>query len=91
MQRLFALTPNHYRARIEQPLTVAFDQWRHQVNQMKQEAASLGLDVETDAVVEWWLDRYNYDGVIFTNARQRYQYDRVVVVFRRSQLVQVRR
>ncbi len=91
LQRLFVLTPTHYRARIEQPLTVEFAQWQHQVSQMKQEAASLGLDIETDAVVEWWLDRYNYDGVIFTNARQRYQYDQVVIVFRRSQLVQVGR
>lgn len=56
---------------------------------MKREAAGLGLDIETDAVIEWWLDRYAYDGVIFHGAAQRYQFERVIVVFRRNQLAAV--
>jgi hypothetical protein len=90
-QRLFAWSPNDYHVRMEQPFTVVYDQWRCQVDRMQREAASVGLDMETDAVVEWWFDRYNDDGVIFTHARQRYRYDRVVVVFRRSQVVRVQR
>ncbi|MCS6889608.1 MAG: zinc ribbon domain-containing protein [Chloroflexus sp.] len=89
LQRLFVLTPSRYRARIERPFTVDWGQWKQQVKAIQREAASLGLDIETDAAVEWWLDRYGYDGVIFTGARQRYQCDQVIVAFRRGQLVQV--
>ncbi len=89
LQRLFVLTPSHYRARIERPFTADLGQWKQKVNEIQREAASLGLDIETDAAVEWWLDRYGYDSVIFTGARQRYHYDQVIVAFRRGQLVQV--
>lgn len=89
LQRLFVLTPSRYRARIERSFTIDWDQWKRQVKAIQREAASLGLDIETDAAVEWWLDRYGYDGVIFTGARQRYQCDQVIVAFRRGQLVQV--
>ncbi|WP_322512874.1 zinc ribbon domain-containing protein [Chloroflexus sp.] len=89
LQRLFVLTPSRYRARIERPFTIDWGQLKRQVKAIQREAASLGLDIETDAAVEWWLDRYGYDGVIFTGARQRYQCDQVIVAFRRGQLVQV--
>ncbi|MEF3274582.1 MAG: zinc ribbon domain-containing protein [Chloroflexus sp.] len=86
-QRILLLGPTYYRARVERPFTADLNVWNQQVQQIKQEAASLGLDIETDAAVEWWLDRYGYDSVIFTGARRRYQADQVVIVFRRSQLV----
>lgn len=89
LQRFFVLTPGHYRARIERPFTADLGQWKHQVKEIQREAASLGLDIETDAAVEWWLDRYGYDGVIFTGARQKYQCEQVIVAFRRGQLVRV--
>ncbi|WP_298816115.1 zinc ribbon domain-containing protein [Chloroflexus sp.] len=89
LQRLLSPGPSLYRARIERPFVVDFHSWQSQIQQIRQEAAGLGLDVETDAAIEWWLDRYGYDGAIFTGAQQRYQCDRVLIAFRRGQLVQI--
>ncbi|WP_322820022.1 zinc ribbon domain-containing protein [Chloroflexus sp.] len=88
-QRLLAPGPTRYYIRVEYPLIIGLGEWKRQVKQMTHEAAGLGLDIETDAVIEWWLDRYAYDGVIFHGAAQRYQFDQVVVVFRRGQLAEV--
>ncbi|GIV89712.1 MAG: zinc ribbon domain-containing protein [Chloroflexus sp.] len=89
LQRLFVVTPARYRVRIERPLTVDLTAWNRQVKQIRQEAAALGLDVATDAAIEWWIDRYGYDGVIFTGADQRYRCNQVIVAFRRGQVVRV--
>jgi hypothetical protein len=49
-------------------------------------ARGLGLDLETDLVVEWWLDRQGHDGVVIEDAQPLYEHRRVVIAFRRSQI-----
>ncbi len=89
LQRILNLGGERYRARLERPFTIDLRAWPEQVTHIRREGAGLGLDLETDTVVEWWLDRYGYDSVIFTGAQERYQRDQVIVAFRRSQIARV--
>ncbi|MEI7645380.1 MAG: zinc ribbon domain-containing protein [Chloroflexales bacterium] len=78
-----------YRVRLLRPYTCGLAAWGRQLTQIRSEARSLGMAMEAEPAAEWWLDRNGYDGVIFTKAQSRYRAERVVIVFRRSQLVHV--
>jgi hypothetical protein len=78
------------RVRVTNPFTCAWPAWRKQRAAIAREAADLGMAMATEAMVEWWCDRYGYDALIFTDARRRYEVDRVLIVFRRSQVVEVK-
>lgn len=82
--------PQRFRARVERPLVCAFADWAGRLGLMREEARSLGLDLEPALAAEWWLDRNGHDGVILTGAQQRYGAERAVIVFRRSQLAQIK-
>jgi hypothetical protein len=90
-QRLIGgLQPARYRVRVEHPLRCALDEWPGLLGRMREEARSLGLDLEPALAAEWWLDRGGYDGVIFSGAQARYGVEQAVIVFRRGQLAQIR-
>jgi hypothetical protein len=72
------------------PFRCTLAEWEAQLRQITSEARTLGLDLEPALAAEWWLDRYGYDGVLFNAAQQRYQVERVVIVFRRAQLARIR-
>jgi hypothetical protein len=82
--------PPRYRARVERPLSCELDAWDGRLRAIRAEARGLGLDLEPALAAEWWLDRQGHDGVIFTAAQARYGAERVVIVFRRGQLAQIR-
>lgn len=82
--------PHRYRARVLRPFRCTLAEWEAQLRQITSEARTLGLDLEPALAAEWWLDRYGYDGVLFSAAQQRYQVERVVIVFRRAQLARIR-
>lgn len=79
-----------YRVRLERPFVCALAEWEQRLPRVRDEARQLGLDLDPAQAAEWWLDRYGHDGVIFTAAAARYSAERVVIAFRRAQLVQVR-
>jgi hypothetical protein len=79
-----------YRVRLERPLICSLDEWEHRLPRVRDEARQLGLDLDAAQAAEWWLDRYGHDGVIFSAAQHRFGTERVVVAFRRAQLVRVR-
>ncbi len=81
--------PQRFRVRLEQPFTCDLEEWPQRLETIRAEARSLGLDLDPAQAAEWWLDRYGYDGVVFTGARKRYAAARVVIVFRRSQLARI--
>lgn len=82
--------PARYRVRVERPFRCEFREWPGRLRHIREEARSLGLDLEPALAAEWWLDRNGHDGVIFSGARSRYSADHVVIVFRRRQLAQIR-
>ncbi|PDV98532.1 zinc ribbon domain-containing protein [Candidatus Chloroploca asiatica] len=84
------ITATRYRVRIMNPFRCEWRQWKAQLRTITREAASLGLNLEPALAAEWWLDRNGYDGVIFTQAQDRYQVNQVVIAFRRAQLAQIK-
>lgn len=82
--------PPRYRARLERPFVCALAAWPQQLRAIRAEARGLGLDLEPALAAEWWLDRNGHDGAILTGAQGRYGAERVVIVFRRSQLAQIK-
>jgi hypothetical protein len=88
-RKLFGAPRDAYVAQVFQPLTVNINAWGALKRQMQAEAAALGFDMESDAVVEWGLDRRGHDCVIFEGVRQRYGYERALVAFRRSQVTRI--
>jgi hypothetical protein len=82
--------PARYRARVERPFTCPLGEWPARLRTIRAEAQGLGLDLEPAQAAEWWLDRHGHDGVIFTSATGRYGAERVVIVFRKAQLAQIR-
>jgi|HigsolmetaAR201D_1030396.scaffolds.fasta_scaffold13021_2 hypothetical protein len=76
-----------YRVQVFRPLRISFAEWKRTQPRIKQEAQGLGLDLGTDLVVEWWLDRQGYDSVYFEQARAYLGQARTLIVFRRAQLV----
>ncbi len=81
--------PQRFRARLERPFTCDLEEWPLRLESIRAEARGLGLDLDPAQAAEWWLDRYGYDGVVFTGAHKRYNAARVVIVFRRGQLARI--
>jgi hypothetical protein len=84
--RLLGRTSPTYRIQAFHPFVCRWGEWRQVQSRMRAEARSLGLDLETDLVIEWWLDRQGHDCVIFEDAKPLYGHQRAVVAFRRSQI-----
>ena len=82
--------PLRYRARILHPFVCGLAEWAGRLHTIREEARSLGLDLDPALAAEWWLDRQGYDGVIFTAAQERYAAERVLIVFQRGQLVKIK-
>ncbi len=78
-----------YRVRLLRPYICDLAVWTRHITQIRAEAHNLGMAMESEPAAEWWLDRNGYDGVIFTKAQSRYRTERVVIAFRRSQIVHV--
>jgi hypothetical protein len=79
-----------YRVQVFHPLVCRWAEWRKLLHRMQADARGLGLDLETDLVMEWWLDRQGHDCVVFEDARARYGHQRVVIAFRRGQIAECR-
>jgi hypothetical protein len=75
-----------YRVQAFRPLIISWKDWRKLQTRIRAEARGLGLDLGTDLVVEWWLDRQGHDCVVFEDAKRQYGHQRVVVAFRRAQI-----
>ena len=75
-----------YRVQAFRPLVIRWNEWRKLQTRIRAEARGLGLDLGTDLVVEWWLDRQGHDCVIFEDAKRHYGHARVAIAFRRSQI-----
>jgi hypothetical protein len=84
--RLLRGTPPLYRVQAFAPLMCRWPDWPQLQQRMQADARELGLDLETDAVVEWWLDRQGHDCVVFEGAGRLYNRQRAVIAFRRSQI-----
>ncbi len=75
--------PGAYRLQAFRPLVIKWNDWRKLQTRISAEARGLGLDLGTDLVVEWWLDRQGHDGVVFEDAKRKYGHPRVAIAFRR--------
>lgn len=75
-----------YRVQLFRPLVCDAVAWKRLRQRIVQEAMDLGLDMNTDAIIEWWLDREGYDGALFERNAHRYGGGRAVIAFRRSQI-----
>lgn len=75
-----------YRVQIHRPLIVRAGAWHDLVRRILADAAAVGLDLGTDAAVEWWLDQQGHDGAIFERGAHAFAQSRTVVAFRRSQI-----
>jgi len=84
--RLLGRVNPAYRLRAFHPLICRWDAWKQLQGRMEAEARGLGLDLATDLVVEWWLDRQGHDCVVFDGAKSLYGYERVAIAFRRAQV-----
>lgn len=88
--RLAGLYPQVYRAQIRNPLICKAGGWPALQKRIRADAQGLGLDMDTDAVIEWWLDRQGYDGAVLERGAHPQSYERrMVVAFRRSQIAEV--
>jgi hypothetical protein len=56
---------------------------------MLSDAAKVGLDLGTDAAIEWWIDQQRYDGALFERGAHPFASVRTAVAFRRSQIVAI--
>ena len=90
-QRLASMFRQIYRVQLHKPLRCHASDWQELQPRMQRDAQGLGLDMETDTVVEWWLDRQGYDSVVFEPPSPQYGRIRTVIAFRRAQIVQLRR
>lgn len=75
-----------YRVQMFRPLVCDAPAWKRLKQRIVREAADLGLDMKTDAIIEWWLDREGYDGAVFERNAHPYGGGRAVIAFRRSQI-----
>ncbi|MGB9750830.1 zinc ribbon domain-containing protein [Roseiflexus castenholzii] len=75
-----------YRVQMFRPLVCDAPAWKRLKQRIVQEATDLGLDMNTDAIIEWWLDREGYDGALFERDAHPYGGGRAVIAFRRSQI-----
>lgn len=90
-QRLAGMFVRLYRVQSHNPLRCHAGDWQELQPRMQADAQGLGLDMETDAVVEWWLDRQGYDSVVFEPPSPQYGRIRTVIAFRRAQIVRLGR
>lgn len=79
-----------YRVQLKRPLSMRLPEWKKQQKKIRAEARGVGLDLETDVVIEWWLDKQDYDGMLLSDTQALYGHNRVVIVFRRAQLVELK-
>jgi hypothetical protein len=84
--RLIKRSAPIYRVQAFHPLACRWDAWQKLQAQITSEARGLGLDLDTDLVVEWWLDRQGHDSLILDDVKSLYSYQRVLIAFRRSQI-----
>ncbi|MBO9321161.1 MAG: zinc ribbon domain-containing protein [Roseiflexus sp.] len=84
--RLGGAVERLYRVQMFRPLVCDAATWKRLKQRIAQEAASLGLDMNTDAMIEWWLDREGYDGALFERNAHPYGGGRAAIAFRRSQI-----
>ncbi|HEU4322592.1 MAG TPA: zinc ribbon domain-containing protein [Roseiflexaceae bacterium] len=78
-----------YHVQLTNPLVCGWDEWQALQSTIRAEARGYGLDMDSDAVVEWWLDRKEHDSLVLDGAKQRYSHQRVVIAFRRAQIIRV--
>lgn len=74
------------RVQMFRPLVCDAATWKRIKQRIVHEAASLGLDMNTDAMIEWWLDREGYDGALFERNAHPYGGGRAAIAFRRNQI-----
>lgn len=86
----FLSSDERFRVLLNNPFICRKGQWNALQSAMQEEARVLGLDMESDAVVEWWLDKQGHDGAVFERGAYPERSDRVVVAFRRGQIVRIR-
>jgi hypothetical protein len=86
LQRFFG---QRYRVQITRPLTCDAAELEHALGQAQEAASGLGLDMESDAVIEWWLDRQGYDGALLAPGAHGRGDSTMAVAFRRSQVARV--
>ncbi len=78
-----------HRVRMMNPLICKPGAWQMLLTRITTEARGLGLDMEADSMIEWWLDRQGYDAAIFERGAHSYGGGRAVIAFRRSQIVAI--
>ena len=78
-----------YRVQLRAPLVCQPGVWERLQPRIQSDARSLGLDMLSDAVVEWWLDRQGHDGVVFEQGAHPNGRGRMVVAFRRAQIAEI--
>ncbi len=84
--RLSGAVVRLYRVQMFRPLICDAASWKRLKQRIMQEAADLGLDMNTDAIIEWWLDCEGYDGALFERNAHPYGGGRAAIAFRRSQI-----
>ena len=87
--RMIGQPRERYQVQAFHPLVCRWPEWRKLRRRIRDDARGLGLDLETDLMVEWWLDRQGHDCVVFEEAQRLYGHQRVVIAFRRSQIAQI--
>lgn len=88
-KRLFGAPSEQYYVQVDHPFVCTWPAWVELQPRIHAEAQEFGLAMGTDAVVEWWLDRKGHDCVLFEDVQQQYPYQRVVIAFRRSQIIKI--
>ncbi|HWQ13947.1 MAG TPA: zinc ribbon domain-containing protein, partial [Roseiflexaceae bacterium] len=78
-----------YRVQFLRPLVCDALRLEEVRGQAQEEASGLGLDMESDAVVEWWLDRQGYDGALLAPGAHTYGDAHMAIAFRRAQIAQI--
>lgn len=89
LRRLFAAPAPRFYVQIQTPLVCAWRAWQELRPRIQAEAQGYGLDMESDAVVEWWLDRQGHDSLVLQGWPDQPSYTDVVIAFRRQQIIAV--
>jgi hypothetical protein len=86
---LDGLLTTRFRVQIHRPLICDASTLAGSLGQAQAAAATFGLDMESDAVIEWWLEREGYDGALLAPDAHAHGDTRMAIVFRRNQIAQV--
>lgn len=89
LRRLVGQQQQLYRVRMHNPLIVGAHEWPTLHARIQAEAHELGLDMQTDAVAEWWLDRQGHDGALFEEWWSLFGMGRTAIAFRRAQIARI--